>query len=103
DISAMMIALANLSKYQAMHGTGGGALTNGQLQLIGDLTGDSKITNADLQGLIDYLANGRGSGGGSLAAVPEPASVVLLLVSFPTMVIVASGSQISSRRRIPPA
>ena len=32
---------------------------------------------ADLQGLISLLANGGGSGGGTLTAVPEPSGVVL--------------------------
>src|SRR5262249_4816744 len=79
DVSAMESALADLSAYQATHSPGGGALTDQQFALIGDFNGDNKVTNADLQRLINLLANGGGSGGGSLVAVPEPASVVLLL------------------------
>jgi hypothetical protein len=73
DISAMMAALANLSDYQSMNN-----LTAQQLLQIADLTGDSKVTNVDLQRLLVDLANSAGTGGGSLTAVPEPASIALL-------------------------
>jgi hypothetical protein len=74
-------ALKDLSAYQATHGPGGGALTSAQLVSLGDLTGDGLVTNADLQGLIVYLANG-----GPIAAsqitpvtpVPEPGAAFLL-------------------------
>src|SRR5262245_61876322 len=67
-------ALADLNGYQATHGPGGGALSDPQLLQIADLTDDDLVTNADIQGLINLLANGGGSGGGSLTAVPEPSS-----------------------------
>jgi hypothetical protein len=73
DITALMAALADISGYQSSH-----VLTNSDLVAIADLNGDGLVTNADLQGLINLLANGGGSGGGDLAAVPEPASIVLL-------------------------
>jgi autotransporter-associated beta strand protein len=76
DVSAMMTALSDLSTYQATHGPGGGALTNQQLLDIADLDNSGAVTNADLQGLINLLANGGGSG--SVTAVPEPASLSLL-------------------------
>ena len=57
DISALMVALADLPTYQ-------GSLTSTQLAEIADLNGDGLVTNADLQGLINLLANGGGSGGG---------------------------------------
>jgi len=41
---------------------------------IGDINGDGVVNNADLQALLSLLQ----SGGGSNAAVPEPASLVLL-------------------------
>ncbi len=41
--------------------------------LIGDVNADGKFTNADLQSLIDLLK----TGGGSIAAVPEPAALAL--------------------------
>ena len=73
DIPAMMTALANLTAYQSTS-----SLTNPQLLLVADLTGDNLVTNSDIQGLSNLLANGGGSGSGSLTAVPEPASLVLL-------------------------
>jgi hypothetical protein len=75
DISAMMTALADLSTYQAIHGPGGGPLTQQQLLLIADLDSDGAVTNADLQRLINLLANGGGSG--SVTAVPEPSGLAL--------------------------
>lgn len=84
DVSAMQTALADLNAYQATHGPGSGALSNLQLQQIGDLTDDNLVTNADIQGLIILLANGglTVDGGGSLAAVPEPSSLVLLTIGL---------------------
>jgi hypothetical protein len=35
------------------------------------------FTNADIQALIHLSANGLGSGGGSVMALPEPATLVL--------------------------
>lgn len=87
DIAAMTSALADLSAYQSTHGPGGGALSDPQLVQIGDLTGDGKFTNADLQALINLLANGDGTGG--LTAVPEPASWALLVFGgFVSMILV---------------
>jgi hypothetical protein len=86
DISAMMTALSDLSKYQSTNGPGGGALTSGQLLQIADLTPDNLVTNTDVQGLIVYLANNAGAlpaPGDSITAVPEPASLVLLLLALP--------------------
>jgi autotransporter-associated beta strand protein/T5SS/PEP-CTERM-associated repeat protein len=75
DIAAAETALADLSGYRAAHGN----MTSAQLVSIGDLDGDGLVTNADLQGLINLLANGGGSG--SLAAVPEPSSLVLAAIA----------------------
>jgi len=89
--SAMQTALADLNAYQATHGPGGGALSNSQLQQIGDLTDDHLVANADIKGLIVLLANGclTVDGGGSLTAVPEPASWSLLVFGgFVLMVFV---------------
>ena len=69
DISAMATALTDEPTFAAAHG-----LTTSQLALIGDLDGDGKFTNADLPVLLAQLS----VGGGSLASVPEPASIVLL-------------------------
>jgi len=75
DISATMSALTDLSKYQSTSN-----LDNAQLLLVANLNNDNFVNNADLQGLIVALANGGGSGAGSLTAVPEPASSVLLVL-----------------------
>src|SRR5262249_40076910 len=77
DIAVAETALADLSGYQATHGN----ITNAQLLSIGDLNGDGRVTNADLQGLINLLANGGGSG--SLNAVPEPPGWILAFFAFP--------------------
>jgi hypothetical protein len=71
----MMTALADLGGFQTTSG-----LTNPQLLQIADITGDQQVTNTDLQGLIDLLASG--SDIGSLAAVPEPSSIVLAIFLF---------------------
>ena len=69
DIPAMLQALTDLNAYQTKY-----SLPAAATLAIGDLNGDGKVTNADLQALLTLLK----SGGGSLAAVPEPASIVLL-------------------------
>ena len=65
----MATALTDEPTFAAAHG-----LTTKQLALIGDLDGDGKFTNADLPVLLTQLS----AGGGSLASVPEPASMILL-------------------------
>jgi fibronectin-binding autotransporter adhesin len=82
DVSAMMTALCDLSKYQTTTG-----LDNSHLPLVANLTDDNLVNNADLQGLIVVLANG--SGGGSLTAVPEPITFILLAPALAAMVCVA--------------
>lgn len=71
DLLAMEQALTNLPAYQSAKG-----LSNAQLLAIGDIDGDGKFTNADLQALLNVLL----SGGGSATPVPEPAAVVLISV-----------------------
>ena len=66
-----------MGAYQATHGPGGSALGGNQLVSIGDLTGDGLVDNADLQGLIVYLANGGPVALAQVVAVPEPPSVLL--------------------------
>ena len=74
DVSALLAALVDLKAYQ-------GSLTNVQLAEFADLTGDGNVTNADLQGLIQYLISGGGSVGGTPPAVPEPSSLALAIVA----------------------
>jgi hypothetical protein len=88
DISALMTALTDLKGYE-------GSLTDAQLAEFADLAGDGKVDNADLQGLISYLANG---GGGSLTAVPEPSSLGLAAIA-----IISTLPHVGRRRRLKPS
>ncbi|HTQ37586.1 MAG TPA: dockerin type I repeat-containing protein [Pirellulales bacterium] len=81
DIIAMEQALANPAAYEATND-----LTNNDLLEIGDLNGDGKVNNADLQYLISYLNFGEGS---LSRAVPEPASLMLLGLAAPALAAVA--------------
>ena len=85
DITAMEQALTDLNAYKSNY-----FLSSANLTAIGDFDGDSHVTNADLQGLMSLLA----SGGGSVAAVPEPASGVLLALG----ILIVAGSGIKCRR-----
>jgi hypothetical protein len=86
DIPAMLAALADLSAYQTSKN-----LSGPQLVLLGDIDGDGVVTNADLQALLTLLK----SGGDSLAAVPEPGSMVLMALATP--LLIASAGAISRR------
>ena len=74
DIPALLQALTDLNAYQTKYGLPAAATL-----AIGDLNGDGKVTNADLQTLLTLLK----TGGGSLAAVPEPTSGMLLVLALP--------------------
>ena len=71
DITAMIAALADINTYKTSH-----VLSTDDLLNSGDLDGDGKITNADLQGLITFITSGQGS----VAPVPEPTGIVLLAI-----------------------
>jgi hypothetical protein len=79
DISSLMTALSDLKAYE-------GSLTDAQFAEIADLNKDGLVTNVDLQGLIDYLANG---GTGTLAAVPEPTGLLLAAIAGLCMIACA--------------
>jgi len=76
DISASMTALSNLSAYQSAHN-----FTATDLANIGNLDGDHATTNLDLQAILVALAN-TPSGAGSLAPVPEPPTLWLLIIGL---------------------
>jgi hypothetical protein len=72
DIPAMLSALTSLNTYALNN-----SLTSTQLAAIGDFDNSGAVTNRDIQGLLDLVAS---LGAGSAASVPEPTSLVLLLV-----------------------
>src|SRR5262249_7724036 len=71
DVAAMMSALTDLTAYANLKGA-----STLQISTAGDVNGDGKSTNGDLQSLILSLK----AGNGSAAPVPEPSSLVLLVV-----------------------
>ncbi len=92
DIAAMQAALTNTAGYEANPtGLSGQTLSAQDMLTIGDVNGDGKFNNADLQALILDLKSGKGS----VATVPEPTSLVLLGLTVPVMGFVAR----KSRRR----
>ena len=78
DVTAMLQALTDLNAYKLptspLHP--GITLTNDDLLNIGDVNLSGTITNADIQAELDKVAPGPGAG--SVAGVPEPASILLL-------------------------
>jgi fibronectin-binding autotransporter adhesin len=71
DVSAAMAGLTNVNGYISAHP----GFTLSDATFLLDVNGDGQATNTDVQAMIIVLANG---GGGSLSAVPEPASWLLL-------------------------
>ena len=74
DVSAMIAALANLPAYELAYN-----LTAAQVTAIGDVNGDGKFNSADVQALEKFLAANHGTG----IPAPEPASIVLLVLTTP--------------------
>lgn len=88
DISALMSALSDLPDYQA-----GTKVRNANnttpwdvpdLLDIADIDGDGQVNNADVQALINLVAN-TNNGAGTLTAVPEPTSLILLACGLLTL------------------
>ncbi len=90
DISVMEQALADPGGYQSAHSE----LASADLMSIEDVNGDKKFTDADLQAPLVNLCNGKGSA----EAVPEPTSMVLLMISLPAMLIAQQRNAICLRR-----
>jgi hypothetical protein len=78
-------ALTDLSAFEQSHGN----LADWQVKSIGDVNGDGKFNNADLQYLLVTLKNG----GGSDDPVPEPTSWVLAFLAL----AMVSGTRFSVR------
>ena len=89
DIPAMIAALTDLNAYKSAN-----SLTSAQLLSIGDIDLSATLNNADVQALLSLLK----SGGGSLAAVPEPASIVLMALALPGLVFAAARRRGSKSR-----
>jgi autotransporter-associated beta strand protein len=70
DIQPMLRALTNVQAYKS-----GYALSDSEFNAIANLDSNPNFTNRDIQNLLDRLAT---LGFGSVGAVPEPTSVVLL-------------------------
>ena len=74
DVTAALSALTDFNAYKTSKG-----LTNDDFLNIGDVDASGFVSNADLQSLINLLAAGGGSGS-STPAVPEPDTIVLLVM-----------------------
>ena len=68
DVPAMLAALTDLNKFEANN-----TLTPARLLTVGDVDSSGAVNNLDIQALLNVLK----SGGGSVAPVPEPASLAL--------------------------
>jgi hypothetical protein len=88
DLQSMMSVLADLSDYQAYWG-----LTSQQLTTLADFTSDESVTNQDLQGLIDKLANDPAS---PSTPVPEPSTWIVLTGASLAILPVVLSSRLGS-------
>ncbi len=72
DVTAMLTALTDLNAYKALKSWSTDDLLN-----VGDVNLSGTITNADIQAELDLP--GIGAGAGTVAGVPEPTTLVLLV------------------------
>ena len=93
DIVSMLTALADLSAYQSAKN-----LTGPQMTLLGDLNGDGSVSNADIQALLDLVAGG----GGSIAGVPEPSTLILAPLGLVCLILRRSRLGCIATCRLPP-
>ena len=92
DIPAMLAALTNVNNYKTMNG-----LSDSNVLTIGDIDHSGSVTNADVQALLNVLK----SGGGSVDAVSEPASIVLVAIALPGLgVVVYTARQTALNRTV---
>lgn len=78
DLPMMLLALTNLPAYKSLF-----TLSDADFLVIGDINVDGTVNNADVQSLLDFFK----LGGGSVATVPEPASIVLMTLAIPLIVV----------------
>jgi hypothetical protein len=93
DVTAMLAALTNLNAYQHGSNSQSETLADADLETIADLNGDGKITNGDLQSLLNLL-----KGGGGSTSVPEPPACLLMLSAM--AVWLASARRADNRSRV---
>jgi hypothetical protein len=92
DVPAMLTALTDLNHFKTTN-----QLDDNGLLAIGDVNSDGKVNNADLQSLLNVLH----AGGGSIAAVPEPATLSLAVGGFAALAwIVAKNRSRSPSNRL---
>ena len=89
DIPPMLKALTDLNAFQSARG-----LSLSDLLTIGDVDSDGRVSNRDIQALLNLLK----SGGSSLTAVPEPATLVLVALFLPGFAFAAFGRLYSDSR-----
>lgn len=87
DIPVMLNVLSDLNPYKKIL-----QYTDSQLLSIQDVNGDGRVSNSDLQALVGMLRTG---GGSAAAAVPEPNSLILLVLGLPWLAYLAAKRQTS--------
>ena len=78
DLKAMLTAVTDLKAYKS----GNYYTSDADFLAVADLNTDGKVNNADIQALLNKLK----SGNGSVAAVPEPVTMQLLLAALAIVV-----------------